>query len=294
MAEEKKTTKKVETKKDAVKAPKKVQKKEEVKVEKRFCTNCGKELKEGEVCSCQEKKEMAVKSVDTEKLKGVGKRFLNTILNMYKKPFTTVEEEVALKDTKSNMLILAAIAISYGLYIMGSFTSILALLGAIGGQSINSVVDIPYFKIFLYVTIINFLLAFIPMAISFVISKIFGGKEYDFKKAISLYTTSMAPTIFSNLLMAVFYYLNILSSLAGLIGTIISLACLFHYILGFAKVSEIKDNRKSYALTSLTVVWIFVQIVVIILFLASFIKDIIPDFDLQDNYNNNYNDVFNW
>ena len=77
MAEEKKTTTKTTTKSSTKAAsPKKTTakvKNEEVKVEKRFCTNCGKELIGEEECVCGSKPEVV--SVNTDALKGLGKGF---------------------------------------------------------------------------------------------------------------------------------------------------------------------------------------------------------------------------
>ena len=48
-------------------AGRKPKEKEEVKVEKKFCTKCGKELNEGEVCSCTESKtEVTINTDETE------------------------------------------------------------------------------------------------------------------------------------------------------------------------------------------------------------------------------------
>ena len=296
MAEEKKTTKKV-TKEGADNTEKKKhptenvvkesrEEKTEVKTERKFCTNCGKELKDGEVCHCRDN-QTATPSAGAESLKNFGKKFLNTFTNMFKKPYTTVLEEAEERNVKFSLIVLAFIAISYGLYIIASFTSNIGLFGTFFGENINNIIDIPYLKIFLYVTIINYIVAFIPMAVTYIISKIFGGHNFDFKKSISLYVTAMIPTIATNLLMAVFYYLNILTWVALIVGLIVNVICLFHYIIGFIELTQIRNERKAYALTGLTVVWVIVQVVVIVIMLLSFFKDIIPDFSIQDDYYNN-------
>ncbi len=256
----------------------------EVKVEKKFCTKCGKELTGDEVCTCEE----AI-SVNTEALANVGKRFINTILNMYKKPATTLKEEVEKKDFKNSILILVAIAISFGLYFTGGFNSILQSLNLMGNNyDFNSIVNIPYFKIFIYMTLIYFIVAFIPVLIAWGLARFTGNKEFDFKKSLSLYATSMAPTIFTNLLMAILYYLNILSWIGAIIGAIISLACFFHYILGLLDVLHVREDRKSYILTVFIVAWIVVVFIVIMILAGSLYSDII-----KETVNSNYPTIWN-
>ena len=75
MAEEKKET----TKKTTSKKKEPI---EEVKVEKRFCTKCGKELKEGEVCSCSAEGENSSNPeaiVNTDVIVNTGKDLWNTM-----------------------------------------------------------------------------------------------------------------------------------------------------------------------------------------------------------------------
>ena len=83
----------------------KKEEKEEVKVEKKFCTKCGKELTGDEACSCEKdaKKEEVI-SVNKEAMKSYGKKFVDTIIGMFKNPKTTIEKEVEAKDTTSNII----------------------------------------------------------------------------------------------------------------------------------------------------------------------------------------------
>ena len=294
MAEEKKTTTKTTTKSSTKAAsPKKTTakvKNEELKVEKRFCKNCGKELIGEEECVCGSKPEVV--SVNTDALKGLGKGFLDTIINMYKKPATTLDEEVNKKDLTANMIMLVAIAISFGIYMMGGFESIMLGFNDYN-LNIKQVIEIPYFKIFLYMTLIYFILSFIPITVAFVISKLTGNNSFDFKKSISLYATSMAPTIFTNILMALMYYLNILSWVGALIGFVITIACFFNYILGYIRNNTISENKKSYDLTTLVFISIIGYFIAFIIFAGSMFTDMSGDFNIKAN-NNNYNDLFNW
>jgi len=283
---EKSTTKKSAPKSTTTKKTKK----EEVKVEKRFCTKCGKELLDNETCSCETNNEVV--SINTDAIASLGKNLINTILNMYKKPSTTLDDEVKKIDTKSNLIMLVLIAISFGLYIMASFSRILVAFNGASRVSINHYIDIPYFKIFLYVSIVYFALSFIPVVASYLVARL-AAKNYNLtlKKSLSLYATSMAPTILTNLLMAVLYYLNLLTFVGAIIGSVISISCFFHYALGYLKVTNIPDDKKSYALTSLIIIWIVSFIIAILVFAGSVVTDITKEVNFRNNFN--YSDLFN-
>ncbi len=261
--------------------------KEEVASEKHFCTSCGRELNEGEVCNC---KDAINVSVNTEALADMGQSFVKTIIDMFKKPATTLDETVKKNDSKASIIMLVAIAISFGLYITSAFTSIMALLNAYGGDY-ATYFEVPYFRIFLYMTLIYFILAFIPITAAYIVSKLTNNHDFNYKKSISLYATSMAPTIITNLLIALLYFLNILSWVGEIIGLVISIACFFHYMLGYINVNKISENKKSYALTSLVIIWIVTFIIALIIFTGSLVSDLSDDFSNRNN-SYNYNTIF--
>ncbi|MCM1053160.1 MAG: YIP1 family protein [Ruminococcus sp.] len=268
--------------------PKKVVKKEEeVASEKHFCTSCGRELNAGEVCNC---KDVINVNVNTEAIADMGHNFVNTVINMFKKPATTLDETVKKNDSKASIIMLIAIAISFGLCITAGFTSIISVLSTYSKDYI-SYFEIPYFRIFLYMTLIYFILAFIPITAAYIVSKLTNNHDFDYKKSISLYATSMAPTIVTNLLMALLYFLNILSWVGNIIAMVISIACFFHYMLGYINVNKISENKKSYALTSLVIIWIVTFIIALFIFTGSLVSDLSNDFGTRDN-SYNYNNIF--
>ncbi len=274
MAEKEKTVKKEE--------------KEEVKVEKKFCTKCGKELNEDETCSCMTDAKEEIISVNKEAMKSYGKKFVDTIIGMFKNPKTTIEQEVEAKDTTSNVIMLLAIAITFGLYVIGMCQTAFSSLG-----SVSNIIDIPYFKIFLYGVIIYFILSFVPILAAFILARIIGNQKFDFRKSISLYSTSMTPMIISNLIMAVLYYLNILTLIGAIIGIIIGILCFFHYILGYLDYVSVHKDKKAYLLTGLVSLWVIIDLIVIVILIANVGADISKEYNLND-YNNNSNNIFNW
>ena len=263
---------------------------EEVVVEKHFCKNCGKELIGDEVCDCTTSNEKTI-TINTSKIKDLGLSFLNIIKNMFIKPASTIDEETSKSDMKMSIILLVIISLTMGLYMMGGFKSIMTSIGVLGGFNLNDAISLPYFKIFIYVALISFIVSFIPITVAFLTTKLFKGENLNYKQCISLYATSMAPTIASNLLMALLYAINILSGLGAIIGAIVSVACFFNFILGFIKITKIKENKKAYALTTLTVVELVVSLIVSLLLMGSLLGDIYRDVKVNDNP---FNDLFDY
>lgn len=294
MAEEKKTT------------TKKASNKEEVKVEKKFCTNCGKELSEGETCSCTENNTSSANkegvTINTDAIVNTGKGVLNTILNVFKKPDTTIREEVAKKDSNNSIIIFITLAISFALYLIAVVSNVVkTTVNAVNNisygltSSATANIDVPYFKIFAYGLIIYALMAIIPIVAALIVGKITKNSNFSFKKAFKLYVTSNAPLVFAYLGMAILLLINIsLLNILGMIAlAIISISCFFNFMLGFNKETTVREDRRSYALTSIVLIWVVIEVIAVVLVAGSALSDAF------NSYNNSYNnytssDIFNW
>ncbi len=285
MAEEKKeTTKKTTPKKEAV---------EEVKVEKRFCTKCGKELKEREVCSCSDvETQNNGTTVNGDAIVNTCKNVWNTIINVFKKPATTVADEVESKDTNKSIILIILLAISFALYLMALVSGIAdGVEQATWGLS-STVYEVNYFQVFIYGILIYALMAIIPIVSALIVAKITRNGDFSFKKAFKLYVTSNAPLILAYLGMAIIYLLDVtlLNVLGLIVFCIISIACFFNFILGFNDQTKIRSDRRSYALTSLMTLWVVIMVVAFIIIGGSVAGDLID----KTTPSNNYNDIFNW
>ena len=285
MAEEKKeTTKKTTPKKEAV---------EEVKVEKRFCTKCGKELKEREVCSCSDvETQNNGTTVNGDAIVNTCKNVWNTIINVFKKPATTVADEVESKDTNKSIILIILLAISFALYLMALVSGIADGVEQSTWGLSSTVYEVNYFQVFIYGILIYALMAIIPIVSALIVAKITRNGDFSFKKAFKLYVTSNAPLILAYLGMAIIYLLDVtlLNVLGLIVFCIISIACFFNFILGFNDQTKIRSDRRSYALTSLMTLWVVIMVVAFIIIGGSVAGDLID----KTTPSNNYNDIFNW
>lgn len=270
-------------------------KNEEVKVEKRFCTKCGKELKEGEVCNCESTNTTNAVTINSDAILNTAKNTLGTITNVYKKPDTTITEEINKKESTISIIILVSLAISFALYLMAVVSNTFETLSN-ASYGLTTIVtnDISYFKVFIYGVLIYAIMAVIPMFAAFIIAKITKNNNFTFKRAFKLYTTSNAPLIFGFLGLAIIMLLNVslLNILGLLAGAIISIFCLFNFLLGFNKETTIREDRRSWAMTSIITVWVVIEIIALIIIIGS------AGLDTYDKVNNNNpfgtNSSWNW
>lgn len=80
----------------------------------KFCTKCGKELQEGQVCDCQ-----ATTTVNSESsidFKEAGKDCLNLVKGIFTKPVETIKNFVADNKLISAIIMIVVAALSKGLY----------------------------------------------------------------------------------------------------------------------------------------------------------------------------------
>ncbi|MDE6141386.1 MAG: hypothetical protein K2G03_02175, partial [Bacilli bacterium] len=90
-----------------------------------------------------EKKEETKKtSTSGDVVKDIWDAFINTISGMYRKPMTTIKSEVKSSNTRNNLIMLFAVALSFGLSIMTGSKSVLSI--TLGGVAINDLVEVPY------------------------------------------------------------------------------------------------------------------------------------------------------
>lgn len=270
-------------------------KNEEVKVEKRFCTKCGKELKSGEVCNCESTSTTSAVTINSDAILNTAKNTLNTITNVYKKPDTTITEEINKKESTISIIILVSLAISFALYLMAIVSNAVGTL-ADATYGLTTVVtnEVSYLKVFIYGILIYAIMAVIPMFAAFLIAKITKNNNFTFKRAFKLYTTSNAPLIFGFLGLAIIMLLNIslLNILGLLAGAIISIFCFFNFLLGFNKETTIREDRRSWAMTSIITVWVVIEIIALLIIVGA------AGLDTYDKVNNSNpfgnNSSWNW
>lgn len=272
MAEEKKNTTKKTT-------PKKKTEVEEVKVEKRFCTNCGKELKEGEECSClqMEQANTGAVTINGDAILNTCKNVWSTIINVFRHPSSTIEEEVESKEINKSVILTVLLAITFALYLVAIVAGFEGDVSDSFGGFTEYIYEVNYIKVFIYGILIYAIMAILPIVSALIVAKITKNSAFSFKKSFKLYITSNAPLVLAYLGMAIILFINIsLLNVLGTIGfSIISIACFFNFILGFNKQTKIKDDCRSYAITGLMALWVIMTIVAFLVVVLTFAGSLI-------------------
>ena len=254
-----KTTKKTTTKKPTAKktnTAKKstvkktaVKKAEEKKVEVSYCGNCGKNINAGEVCDCVKKVEPVIsidKDVLAEKSEAIvekSKGILETIISVYKEPYNACKSEMNKGDIKNSFLILSLIALSMGIIITAlTYASFHTNVGTLG--TVSDYYRVSYLRIFIVWSLISFMMAFLPIIISYLASSMFSKVKFSFNNSINLCATCLSVTIVVNLISAVFIFAGLfvkffllMSFLAWTFG-LINYIFIYRDIVNFEKAKE--------------------------------------------------------
>lgn len=303
MAEEKKnTTKKSSTpkkkKEEVVEVKKEEVKEEEVQVEKKFCTNCGKELKDGEECDClaNNKNEAVVEAmvtVNSDAIVNACKNIWNTIINVFKKPASTIEEEVESSDTNKTVLITIILAVCFAFYLMAFLSKLEQTANELTYGLSGMFIGLSYFQIFIYGILIYAIAFILPVLAALIVAKVIKNNDFTFKKAYKLYITSNAPLVLAYLGLTIIILLDV--SLLSVLGYIaffcISGFCFFNFILGFNNLVKANDDVRSYATTGLMALWVVMVIVAFLIVLTTIGVSIVTE---GISNTSNHSDIFDW
>ena len=189
----------------------------------KFCTKCGKELKDGK-CDCSTKEESKkTEEVKTTQAEGVFDDLKDILIGIFKEPATTIKKFSNDKNFIISLIFLGACALFSGIFVYclydafikflaslstlaSGFGSILGL-GSLGGTS--SLYSISFgtvfFRIFFYVAI--YLVTYAGMMT--LMSKVIFKQNTDFKKILTTTGLSSGFMICGLVLASIFAYVKI-------------------------------------------------------------------------------------
>lgn len=157
----------------------------------KFCTNCGKKLKEGEVCNCVKKTEETLPTkIDFNK-------YLNKAIEVISKMFTAPVDYIK-KYTKEDNFVMSIIlvivsGIAVGLFtlalIKNIYTNVMDSMGlgaGFGSLVRMSNVEIPYFKCFLITTLLGIGMHFLEALVLWIVCEKGLKVKIDYKKALNV------------------------------------------------------------------------------------------------------------
>ncbi len=232
----------------------------------KFCTKCGKPLKDGKPCDCQkdvketEKKEEVVASV-------TAKNYLNLFLEIVKGIFIKPADTIKKYSVKENF-IFALMAILLNSVITGVFvyfllkegSSIVASLmgyGSLFGASI----DISFMKVLLQITLFMIVAFLVSALMIYVMAGALFKAKTDVKQCISLVGVCSIFTLITTIVVIVCTFISIKFALILLV--IAGAFYLTHLYQGITDISGLDKNKYAYTFMVPIVVASFVVLYIL-------------------------------
>lgn len=224
----------------------------------KYCSNCGRKLKEGETCNCKENK-------DSFDIKDWVDKALELFKGMFTKPVVTMKNFIKEENFNLANVIIVIIGIFSGLFAMlftkettGSF------YGGLSPLMPGAYFEIPYFKIFIITTIMVIGVYYLQSLILYlVVGKIFKA-EVGYKGSFNL-LTSLAIFSLTGILISVIGVL-ISPVLVLLIIALVSLFTITNFVLGIKEVIGLNDSKSVYTIVLTSVMLSIVLYVISLIF----------------------------
>ncbi len=234
----------------------------------KYCSHCGKELKDGQKCDCQ--KDKVSKKEESEKKQETASEMFQTYLDVakgiYTHPIDTIQKYAKKKNFLLAMIMIAINCLVTGLFafllvkeLMNYTKEVMGVLSySIAGNMTSK--DVPLTIVFV---------VFLFMAAGFFTTggmlTLFAGPvlktKTSFKQIISLIGVCSVLTTISTLAVIVCMYISIpLALIVLLLAGILYLTYLYH---GFMEITEIDRNKLGYIFTASVAVATFVVIYIL-------------------------------
>lgn len=216
----------------------------------KFCTNCGKPLKEGEECTC--KREIKVET-------GEPKDYINQVLDLFKGLFLKPVDTIRMFAKEENMVfgccLMVATSIFVGLFGMFFFSKLTTTTVQLFGFGTVSL-EFPYFRYFMTFTL-SFLIQAVLLVFlaDFLANKLFKGTSHWKTIMATLGLISMIPLV-TVIIASLVLFLSM-----KLMFLILITGCLYYSVLffqGLKETTKVEENRfgQFIALTILIIVLI--------------------------------------
>ncbi len=236
----------------------------------KFCTKCGKKLKEGEVCSCEEKTSKKIeKEVDTkEEVSNLVNEIKDIFKKFFKKPVKTMKENKKEKNFNVSAILLVITAALAGLFTYCMLQSVVNTIGTIFGSLISRTGlgtfgsnDIPFLNVFFKVLIYVLVYYVVFILMTFIMLKEVYKEEKRIKELV-VYLGQTKPVMIVSLILAViFAYVQLGVAFAILVAGLIF--NLIYLVQSMEDSLDINKEKVAYVLVSSIAVALFVTLYVL-------------------------------
>lgn len=215
----------------------------------KFCTNCGKKLKDGEVCDCKKVE------ISTKDFNSYMTSLLNVLKGMFVKPIDALKSFIADSNFVLALIILLIAALSTSAMTLVLIKQLYGQIGLLGGGMMGlalSSVEIPYVKIFFITLFVSIVVYFILAGMLYLVGSSILKGETTFKKIITLLASSSVVNIVGIILTTLIMLVSF--KIAIVIFMISSLLYMFYLYQGMKFTFKIDENKLAYILTSALVI----------------------------------------
>ena len=212
----------------------------------KFCTKCGKELKDGKTCSCEKTVKKEVVATETVDVKQSFMDCLNVVKGIFTKPFEVIEKFVTENKFVTGIIMAVIAAVSTGLYKIATLKNMYSadssassfnssdlsdlFSSALSGDISSALQEPDYLKEFMTTFVTNLAEYALIAAIGYlVIAKLFKGTA-SLKQVVSAVGISLSVVLCANLVNSVLVFIDgefvanlrtYVASFAGILSTLI-------------------------------------------------------------------------
>lgn len=223
----------------------------------KFCTNCGKELKDGKPCDCQ-------KNVTPEG--NLGENLIDAFKGMFTKPVDTIKTYTNDKSFGMSMILVGIMSVLVGLLTMSLLKNFMEVFmdSITSGLYYYSTIDIPYAQGFFIAAIATFALSFIFTGLLYLVNtSMFKGKG-SFKEIYSLYGTTSIITSAAVAIATILLFVN--GAVAIIVFALGSLLNLVYLIKGLNLIGPKDENKHGYIYTIAITFYLIVMVIIMAIF----------------------------
>lgn len=219
----------------------------------KFCTKCGKELKEGKTCDCK-KTSKNVKNNQID-LKESGIDCLNVFKKIFTKPFEAIKEFVCDNKFIAGIIMIVVAALTTGIYKIATLKSMYSSLSSLTG------VGPEYLKEFFTTFTTNLVEYALIVVIGYlIISKLLKGKT-TWKYMVTAVALSLSVVLVGNLLNSLLVFID--GDFIGNIRSYISsIAYIFSILVLYESVKEISGINKNRLFVVVASMSVFATVVI--------------------------------
>lgn len=205
----------------------------------KYCTNCGKKLKEGEVCDC--KKDSVINNETTQKA-------LDLVRGMIYTPIDTIKDFTKKSSFNLAMILVGVLSVITGLFVMSLCKNGLNYSLQLAYSGLNSFmprsIEIPYMKIFFTSLVLVFGLSFVYTFILYVVNTMIFKREADFKEVYSMYGACSIVSSLGILASAILIFVNV--SLGMIMFALTSILNVVYSYHGLKFLGKNDENKYGY------------------------------------------------